>query len=54
MYVDSWSEVEAKKEKFDTLEIQDKYDGEELMEEIDEARYLGDVISKDGRNIKKY
>ena len=54
LYVDSWSEVEAKNEKFDTLEIQDKYDGEELMEEIDEAKYLGDIISKEGRNIKKY
>ena len=48
LYVDSWSEVE----RVDTLEIEDKYNGEELMEEIDEAKYLGDLISKDGRNIR--
>ena len=52
LYVDSWKEVE--KENVDTgiLEIEDKFEGEEIMEEKSEEKYLGDLISKDGRNLK--
>ena len=52
LYVESWSEVLNKNEEKGTIEINDKYTGEELMEEIEEAKYLGDVISNDGKNIK--
>ena len=47
MYVDSWEENEG-----ENYEVEDICVGEELMEEKDEEKYLGDVISKDGRNLK--
>ena len=35
------------------IKIEDNCDGEEVMEETDNERYLGDVLSKGGKNIKK-
>ena len=32
--------------------IEDIYEGEEVMEDKESEKYLGDVISKDGRNLK--
>ena len=51
VFVDNWTEVI---EECDggKMKIKDVCDGEEIMEEKDDERYLGDVISKDGRNIK--
>ena len=34
------------------IKIEDVFDGEEIMEEKKDERYLGDVISRDGRNLK--
>ena len=47
LYVDSWEENEGEND-----EVEDICVGEEMMEEKDEEKYLGDVISKDGRNLK--
>ena len=44
--VDKWIEVEKENE------IEDKYVGDEIMEDTDDEKYLGDIISNDGRNIK--
>ena len=44
--VDSWEEIEVK----DKLE--DCWMGEEPIEEANEEKYLGDIIDKDGKNIK--
>ena len=33
-------------------EIEDKYVGDEIMDDTDDEKYLGDVLSNDGRNIK--
>ena len=50
LYVDSWIEnIENNNGK---MELTDVCVGEEIMEEKEEEKYLGDVISKDGRNIK--
>ena len=50
LYVDSWEET--KENNNGRVEIKDVCLGEEIMEEKEEEKYLGDVISKDGRNIK--
>ena len=44
--VDSWEEIEVK----DKLE--DCWMGEEPIEEANQEKYLGDIIDKDGKNIK--
>ena len=50
--IDNWKEVEIMNEETGIDEIQDKCEGMEVMEEKDEEKYLGDLISTDGRNIK--
>ena len=50
--VDKWSEVEISNDVTGELEFKDIYDGVHIMEETDEEKYLGDVISTDGSNIK--
>ena len=50
--VDTWKEVEFRDEETGVDEIEDVHIGEEIMEEKDEEKYLGDVISTDGKNIK--
>ena len=51
LFVDKWVEVEGENENgetvYDDIEI-----GKEQMEEKDHEKYLGDVISNDGRKIK--
>lgn len=46
LYVEKWE----KSYKNDTIE--EVLIGKELMEEKDEEKYLRDIISKDGRNLK--
>ena len=50
LYVDSW--VENNENNNGKVELKDVCVGEEIMEEKEEEKYLGDVISKDGRNLK--
>ena len=47
LLVDNWAEVEN-----ESLEIQDQFVGEDVMEESQAEKYLGDIISNDGRNMK--
>ena len=50
LYVDNWEEKEI--EIGHKTQVEDILDGEEVMEETENEKYLGDVISKDGRNLK--
>ena len=52
LFVDKWKETENKNEDNGSIEIQDEYEGEEVMESSNSEKYLGDIISKDGQNIK--
>ena len=52
LMVDKWKEVEIKNEETGLEEIEDVHDGEVVMEGKKEEKYLGDIISTDGRNIK--
>ena len=49
IYVDSWKEEVI--ERVDGVkELKDEYCGKVLMEEVKEKKYLGDIISSDGKN----
>ena len=50
--VDSWEETNVKNEDTNEDSIEDCWKGEEKMEEVSEDKYLGDIISNDGRNLK--
>ena len=52
LIVENWDEVEMKNDVTGELEMKDVQVGDHLMEEKEEEKYLGDVISTDGRNIK--
>ena len=41
-----------KKWRYSKFKIEDKLAGEEIMEEEEEEKYLGDIVSNDGRKIK--
>ena len=50
--VDKWEEVELINDETGEMEMKDIWTGELNMEEKEEEKYLGDVISTDGRNLK--
>ena len=50
--VDKWTEVDVMNDVTGEVEIIDDCVGEHTMDEKTEEKYLGDVISTDGRNIK--
>ena len=50
--VDNWKEIEVTNEETGAESIEDVLDGEIEMENIKSEKYLGDVISVDGKNIK--
>ena len=52
LLIDTWEENEVKNEETGNFQVEDVCIGEEVMEEKHEEKYLGDVISKDGRNLK--
>ena len=51
MFVDNWKEMDAKGEAGQE-NIEDDYIGNVKMEESEEEKYLGDIIAKDGKNLK--
>ena len=50
--VEKWTELEVTNDITGEAEIKDIWSGEENIEEKTEEKYLGDIISKDGKNIK--
>ena len=52
LYVDKWEEKEVEDCESGKIRIEDICEGEDAMEEKSDEKYLGDVISKDGRNLK--
>ena len=51
LFVDTWEEVEVKDTNTGELTVEECCIGEELMEEKAQEKYLGDIISNDGKNI---
>ena len=54
LFIDKWEEKEMESCDSKNFQIVDTYEGEEIMEEKESERYLGDIISKDGRNLKNF
>ena len=52
IYVDDWEEIENKKKNKGSIDIRDEYIGEQINDDSSDEKYLGEIISKDGRNIK--
>ena len=52
LMIDKWKEVNVKGEYSEESNHTDVFEGEHIMEQKEEERYLGDLISTDGRNIK--
>ena len=50
--VENWTELEMKNDISGEMEMKDTFAGEFVMENKEEEKYLGDVISNDGRNVK--
>ena len=51
--VDQWKEVEVRNDITGEVDLEDiLWTGEKVMEEKSEEKYLGDIISIDGRNLK--
>ena len=50
--VESWTEAEVKNDETGEIDTVDCYDGEKEMDVKSEEKYLGDMISTDGRNMK--
>ena len=50
--VDDWKEIEIVNEETGDEEIQDIIEGTKDMENKENEKYLGDILSTDGRNIK--
>ena len=51
-YVDNWKMKEVDSTTTNSKEEKDIFDGEEDIKEIDCTKYLGQIISKDGTNVK--
>ena len=52
LVVDKWSEVQIKNDDTGDMENDDCFVGEHVMEDKSEEKYLGDILSTDGRNMK--
>ena len=50
--VDNWRELEVTNEETGIETIEDIIDGDKVMENVKSEKYLGDIISVDGKNIK--
>ena len=47
-----WTEIEVKDDETGVAHIEEVCIGEQIMEEKEDEKYLGDIVSKDDRNIK--
>ena len=52
MHVDGWKMKEVKEIYTGKIALEDEYDGKTKMEEVLEEKYMGDIVSHDGRHMK--
>ena len=50
--VDQWKEMEIVNEETGDEEVNDINEGEKVMKTTESEKYLGDIISIDGKNLK--
>ena len=53
LFVDGWRVENVTEVETGRIEGKDEYDGLHAMEEVNSEKYLGDIISNDGKNTKK-
>ena len=51
-YVDQWVMKETEETETNTIEIKETFNGEEDIQEAENTKYLGQIISSSGNNIK--
>ena len=54
LVIDGWKMKEISEVETNSCGIEDEYDGLCDMETVDSEKYLGDIISNDGKNSKKH
>ena len=52
VFVDGWKVEEVTEVETNNTEMKDEFSGKIMMEEVPEEKYLGDILSCDGRNTK--
>ena len=52
LYVDGWRLKEVSDIQTGESDIFDEYEGMQQMDKVDEEKYLGDILSADGKNVK--
>ena len=52
LFVEGWKMTEVEEIDTGKVEIEEEYDGLCKMEEVSEDKYLGDILSEDGKNSK--
>ena len=52
LYVDGWKEENVTNVEANFVKIEDTYEGEEILKLTEGEKYLGDILTNDGRNYK--
>ena len=52
IYLDSWTSKEKENEDTGQISFEEKYSGKMKVAEVSEVKYLGNILSSDGSNIK--
>ena len=52
IYVDNWKIQEIEDINRNTKEEEEVFDGEKDIHEVESTKYLGQIISQDGKNLK--
>ena len=52
LFVDGWRVENVTEVETGKIEEKDEYDGLHAMEEVNSEKYLGDILSNDGKNTK--
>ena len=53
LYIDGWKEILVKQIETGDLNSKDILEGEDLMQTEDSEKYISDIVTNDGKNIKK-
>ena len=51
-YVDEWLMTETEERETNTTDIEENFNGEEEIQEVENTKYLGQIISTNGSNMK--
>ena len=52
LFIDGWKINEINKFGTEAFKLEDEYAGLYAMEDVEEEKYLGDIITNDGKNVK--